>query len=151
MQTPQTHLEIRFQASERWAGRSAASARLRLVSPRQMGVWAGRFLTIDLSICETRPESRPFCWGHHSSRKRLLALTWATWASFRWQSSGNARHAKRATWILRCVNILDVEACTPGLNRCGGGGVEEPRKQICIIKTRTTASYLIPSCRTVLS
>lgn len=56
MQTRQTHLEITFQAS----AETSRKERSLCQAERQMGVWAGRFLPIDLSRQETRPESHLF-------------------------------------------------------------------------------------------
>lgn len=66
---------------------------------------------MELLICqdETQPERHPFLLRLPFRRKMLLALKHGMKASLRWQDKGNVRHAERATWHLRFINILDVE------------------------------------------
>lgn len=88
-----------------------------------MGAWAGRFLTIDLSICETRPES---CLTAEVTTYPGRGSWHQAWHVSLPQmgGGGNVRHREKegATWNLRCINILDVEAWLNRFIRGAGGG-----------------------------
>lgn len=147
MHTRQTHLEIVSQTSAETSRKELSLCQAEMLAYLQ-GKWECGLAGSYLLICQWRKQDLRalfFCWGHHLFRKRLLASKHGMWASLGWQGRGNVRHAKRATWNLRWMNILDAEARTPGLNRCLPQ--DEPRKQICIIKTGNPTFCLIPSSR----
>jgi hypothetical protein len=91
----------------RWA--KGASVELKFkVEPSESEDW--QVGAMDLSISESPPESYPFCWRCHLSRKTPLASQQGSEASPPWQDQGNVRHTHRATWHPRSINILNVDS-----------------------------------------